>query len=348
MALTTGQAPDAVTTGQVVNSDLPAWYQSYTQGLAGSAAGLAADLNSQPLPQKQVAGFSPDTTDAFGLARQNVGSYAPLMQGAADSAASIVPQASKLIDYAQGSVGGPAQAWTDPGTVSKYMSPYTSQVVDNITRLGNNNFNNNIMPGLQFAALGSGNFGSTRNAEQLGHAAALNNDNIMGQASTALQAGYAGGAGIFNQDANREQQQGQVQANTALTGANATTSALQASTSALGGLAQTNSALQAGDVANLAKIGAAQQSQNQTTLDTGYANEVAARTDPWTQLNNAAGIVQNVKLPTVTTSAFSGPASLYNPSAVTGGLSAYNNFVNALTPAQAAAFKSLGINSPTV
>lgn len=346
MALaTTGQAPDAVTTGSVTSSDLPAWYQSYTQGLAGSASQLASDLNSQPLPQKQVAELAPDTVASFDMTRQNSGSYAPLMQGAANSAASIAPAASQLIDYAQGSVGGPAKSWVDPGTVSKYMSPYTSQVVDNITRLGNNNWNDNIMPGLQNAALGSGNFGSTRNAEQLGHAAALNNDNIMGQASTALQAGYMGGAGIFNNDANREQSQNKLQADTALTGANSTVNALNTSTSALGGLATTNSTLQAQDANNLARIGAVEQTQNQNVLDAQYANDNAARTDPWTQLTNAKSMVTGVSLPSTTTTASSGPASMYNPSAVAGGLSAYNNFMNALSPTQQAQLKSLGVFS---
>src|ERR1035437_4927565 len=437
------------------STDLPAWYQQYTQNIAGQGMGLAQNLNGQALPAKSTAGLNQDQTTAFDNTRNTQGAWQDPLVQAQGLAGQIAPTSSKFTDYAQGAVGNPAletassvQPWAQGGqdalagnamttgdnannwagnivnsasgpaqttaagvapyaqsatssvsgpsqdwtsNFSKYMSPYTSQVTDNIARLGNQNWNNNIMPGINYSMIGSGQFGSTRNADVLGKSAQGVQNDILGQQSTALQAGYGTSAGIFANDANRAQQQqqlqantdlsagnlmqganaadanrilqqqqnltganqnagaltqsanaadaariqqqqslqsgaalsggnlmqgslaadanriqqqGQVQAQTALTGGQQATSALNTGSQDLGALAQSYQTLNNTDNTSLLNIGNQQQNLQQTGLDTAFNNANLARTDPWTQLNNAANLANGVKLPgtqTVTT-----------------------------------------------
>lgn len=387
--------------GNTSSTDLPAWYQQYTQNLAAQGMGLASDLNNQPLPANTIAGFNPDQTAAFDQVRNSQGAWQQPIAQAAGLAGQIAPTSSKFTDYAQGVVGnpafetassvqpwaqgaqdalsgnaqttgssardsagniintaaGPAQNWTS--NYSQYMSPYTSQVTDNIARLGNQNWNNNIMPGINSSMIGSGQFGSTRNADVLGKSAQGVQNDILGQQSTALQAGYNSSAGIFandanriqqqqnmqtgaaenagaltqsanaadanriqqqqqlqsgaalsggnlmqgalGADANRIQQQGQIQAQTALTGGQNAVSALNTGSGDLGALAQSYQTLNNTDNNSLLNIGNQQQTLQQTGLNTAFNNATLARTDPWTQLNNAGSLTNSIKLPTAQT-----------------------------------------------
>ena len=371
MALTSSTVNPATRT-DATSQDLPAWYQQYSQSLGGQAMGLAQNLNQQPLPAASVAGFNSDQQGAFQMARDNIGLWKPQMNAAFAANNSIAPTAAKFIDYAQGAVGGPAQAtgaaiqpwaqgaqdavsgnaqdWTQ--RYKQYMSPYTSEVVDNIARLGKRNFENNIMPGVNSSMIGAGQFGSTRNADILSRAGVEASNDITGQQSNALQAGYMGSAGIFATDANRAQQQQQMQSNAALGGgqlmqgalsadANRVQAqqglqaniALQGATGAVnaintgvdnaGALAQSYQTLGNTDTQSLLNIGKQQQDLQQKGYDTAYQNAMAARTDPWTQLQNAQGIVSKVTLPTSTTSASSGVDSSTAPSGAQGALVAY-------------------------
>lgn len=346
----------ATPSGNVVSqTDLPAWYQQYTQNLGSQAMGIAQGNNSQPLPAQSVAGFNGDQTAAFDQVRNASNAWQQPLQSAAGLNGQIAPTAAKFIDYAQGAVGAPAmttsdaiqpwaqgaqdavsgnaQAWTD--NAAKYMSPYTSQVVDNIARLGKNNWEDSIMPGVNSSMIGSGQFGSTRNADILSRAGARAADDITGQQSNALQAGYAGAAGIFANDANRAQQQqstqaqtalaggnmmqgalsadanrvqnqGQIQATTALNGATGGVNALNTAADNYGALGQSYQTLANTGAQSLLNIGNQQQTLQQGGLTTAYQNAMAARTDPWTQLSNATGVINGVQLPQTMSQASSG------------------------------------------
>ena len=370
--LTTGQPGAAIDQSSITNKDLPAWYQAYTANLGQQGSQLAHNLNSQPLPSASVAGFNGDQTKAFQDTRDNQGLWQPYMAAGMDQNNQIAPTASKFIDYAQGAVGAPAmttadsvqpwaqgaqdaasgnaQDWTSQ--YQKYLSPFTSAVTDNIARLGKKNWENNIMPGIQSSMIGAGQFGSTRNADILGRAGVEASNDITGQQSTALQAGYNGGAAIFGQDANRAQlqqqlqantalsggnlmqgalsadanriqNQGQLQANTALSGATGATNALSTASGNAGALAKTYQGLTNTDTQNLLGVGNQEQKLQQTGYDTALANANAARTDPWTQLQNQHALMSGIQLPNSVTQTGSGPANAYGPSAVNGALAAY-------------------------
>ncbi len=333
----------------VTNSDIPLWYQDYTKSIANQASDIYQQNASQPVPVRGIAGLNPDQISAFDMTRGSVGNWQPQMTNAAGQNGQISPMASKLIDYAQGTVGAPAvetgaammpwaqgaqdaasgsaQAWTDPGTVSKYMSPYTSQVVDNISRLGQRNWENTIMPGVNSSMIGSGQFGSTRNADILSRAGVQAANDITGQQSTALQAGYMGGAGIFandaqraqaqqqlqaqtalaggnmmqgalSADANRVQAQGQLQSQVALSGANGGVNALNTSSTNAGALAKSYQQLANTDSQSILNIGNQQQTHQQNVLDADYTAAQQARNDPWSQLGNMTSAVSGTKLPT--------------------------------------------------
>jgi hypothetical protein len=74
--------------------------------------------------------------------------------------------------------------------ISQYMNPYTQQVVGEIGRLGQQNWENKIAPGATSAAVGSGQFGSTRGMNVYGNLAREANRDVLGQQSTALQGGF--------------------------------------------------------------------------------------------------------------------------------------------------------------
>lgn len=370
--LTAPVAADPTDSNQAVNKDLPAWYQQYTANLGAQAAGLAQNLNQQALPAASVAGFNPTQQQAFNQVRSAQGSTQPTLQRAQNLLGEIAPTSSMMVDYAQGAVGRPAlmtgesiqpwaqgaqdaasgsaQEWTSQ--YQKYMSPYTQQVVDNIARLGKRNFEENIMPGVNLAMIGAGQFGSTRNADILSRAAVNAANDITGQQSNALQAGYQTGAGIFAQDAarrqqqqqmqaqtalaggnlmqgalsadaSRVQQQGQLQAQTALNGAGAATSALNTAAQGMGALSQVQQTAQNTDAQSLLNIGNQQQALQQKVYDTSLANANLARTDPWTQLMNQRDVMQGIQLPSLTTAATSGAPGLYTPGALSAALGAY-------------------------
>lgn len=292
-----GQAAPAVATSAAGANNLPDWYTQYTRDLAGKAISAGANAEGQPVPQQSVAGFTPDQSQAFQQIRDNQGNW----QNATGQALGQFGQAGGAAGRANAAVAGPSQNFTD--NVSKYMSPYTSSVVNEIGRLGNQNFQENIMPQINASMIGSGQFGSTRNAEVLSNAGRDVQQNILGQQATALESGYGTAGTLFGQDANRAQQQQQTQASTALAGG-----ALQNQTGqAMGALGQATQQMGLTDAQALQAAGQQQQQMQQTGLDTAYNNQVAMNNAPWTNLSNMSSLVRGVQLPSTQTAMNSGP-----------------------------------------
>lgn len=305
--LTFGTAPVTGTSTTDSSASTPDWYSQYIQGIAAKGTQLAGDVQDMGVPQQSIAGLTPDQTQAFSNVEANQGSWQPGLAAANGSVTAAQGIAGQAGTDANAAVAGPAANWTDPGTASSYMSPYTSAVTDNIARLGNNNFNNVIMPGITGSMIGAGQFGSERNASALGTAAALNQDNISGQQATALEAGYTGAENQFDQDANRQQTQQSTQASTALgAGQLGATTNLQAGTEQ-GALAQTQSGLQQSDAAQLQAVGQQEQQQTQAGLDTDYNNTVATQQAGFNNLNTLSSIIRGDQLPTSQTSTTTAP-----------------------------------------
>lgn len=325
-----GAPPQSVTASMASQSGLPDWYQEYLRGIAGKATEVAGQ-GYQQYPGQRLAGFNQDQQNSFDTVRQSQGGWQPMLQGALGAASQALPTASAFLgagaqygDAAVGQAGqagqqanqavaGSAPQWTN--NWQQYMSPYTSGVVNEIARLGNQNLNENVLPGINNSFIGNGGFGSTRNAEMIGRGIRDSQRDITGAQSMALQQGYGTSANIFNQDATRFQGQQGLQANTALQagqlGANAGlqagsmanaagqigAAAADQSAQRFGALGQLQQNLGYQDAGALGAIGGAQQGLQQQGMDMGYQNFNEQKQYNWDTLGNLNSVLRGMQLP---------------------------------------------------
>jgi hypothetical protein len=149
----------------------PEFYTNYLQDIA--------NLGQNAVTQGGVAGFSPLQQQALTMA-PNV----------AFSGAGSMGAASQLL--------GEAGATTMPDVIGDYMNPYTSRVVDEMGRLQQRNIRENVLPNLAGAAVGTGQFGSRRQAQVTGQTLRDLQSDLAGKQLGALQQGYTE-AGKFAQ-----------------------------------------------------------------------------------------------------------------------------------------------------
>lgn len=184
-----------ITTTQQQSTVAPQFYNDYLSNLA--------QQGGNALNNGQFAGVSPLQQQAFDKVGQNVGNYNPYLTQSKDLAtqAGGASPLGAFNPYAQAAVqsgGGLAaaqpyfnSAMQDPSAqAQQYMNPYTSNVVNEIGRLGQQNIQENLAPQATAAAVGSGQFGSQRGAQVLGNTLRDANANILGQQGNALNAGY--------------------------------------------------------------------------------------------------------------------------------------------------------------
>lgn len=286
----------------------PSWYQDTIRGITAQGINAA----SRPYTQYQgprVAGWSPMHLGALDQIQRNQGAWnAPVVAGInamsnlPGQVAPAIQSAAQMAGSAAGSIG-PSRNWTDES--AKYMSPYTSAVVDEIGRLGTRNMTENLLPAVNNSFIGAGGFGSTRNAEILGRTMRDVNADILGQQSRALESGYGTSANIFGADANRSAQVGAQTANTQLQGAQTALNAarqwqdtLSTSTGALSNLAQVGQQMQGTDINRLIFAGDKQQGQVQKQLDANYGDFREARDWDMNQLGALSQLIKGMQIPT--------------------------------------------------
>jgi hypothetical protein len=197
---------------------LPEFYTNYLQDVA--------NLGSNAIQQGGVAGFSPLQQQAFQMAPQTAFSGA---QTAGDAASLL----------------GASGTTATPSMVGAYMNPYMSNVVDEMSRLQQQNIQRSVMPALRGAGVGSGSFGSTRQANVTGQALADMQRNLTGQQYNALYSGYGDAMKNAQTDLNRQLQAGQ----------------------GLGQVAQQQYNIGTGGLDVLQKLGTQQQELGQKQLD---------------------------------------------------------------------------------
>jgi hypothetical protein len=199
-------------------STLPEFYTNYLQDVA--------NLGSNAIQQGGVAGFSPLQQQAFQMA-----------PNAAFSGAQTAGDAASLL--------GAAGTTAAPSMVGAYMNPYTTNVVDEMARLQNQNIQRSVLPALRGAGVGSGSFGSTRQANATGQAMSDMQRNLLGKQYEALYSGYGDAMKNAQTDLNRQLQAGQ----------------------GLGSVAQQQYNIGTGGLDVLQKLGAQQQELGQKQLD---------------------------------------------------------------------------------
>lgn len=281
------------TTTSTTTSDVPKWMRGYMENVLGKAQTISNDPY-QKYTGPSIAGFTPNQTAAFDNIANLHNTYAPTQQAALDSATQGANTASGIFDAGAGNINASTgynplaavapylgasstydaaaagQPWLNaasnfqnsaatagaPGGIMDYMSPYMGSVVQGIQDTANMNWNQNIMPGINDKFVGSGQYGSGRNAEVLGRAAGNFQTGLSSNISNALQSGY----GMASDSASRQAQLLAGLGGQSLTGA-----------STAGGLATS----QIGNLLNQAKTGAdatAAQAQNLQNAGTALGN----------------------------------------------------------------------------
>lgn len=273
-------------TATATQQTLPAWYTDFLQNMAGRGMDVAA-RGYTPYAGARVAGFSPLQQAAFSMAQNGAGTENPFLS-----------QAQGAVQGALGQLGSAGTPQTWPGASAAYMSPYTSGVVDEIARRGNQNFNERLLPSIQSSFIANGQFGSTRYADAATRAARDVQDNITGAQTNALESGYRTAADIFGADANRAMTGGLQSAQLGLSGAQ--------QLGALGSLSQN---LRLNDVNALSGLGAQQQQNQQLGLNTAFTDWQTAQGWDMNQLNQLRTLISGMQLPGGATSVTNAPGA---------------------------------------
>ena len=166
MAFTQGDPLPDVTKTTTTVQNAPSWYTDTAKAL-----GTAATTNMARTGAESVAGLDPLQTKGYKDIETAAGSYVPGLTNAQTTA----DQAAQGINY---------------GNIQAYMDPYRNQVVNEMARLGNQNFQRNIMPGLSGQFVGTGGIGGQRYANALGQTAADFQSDLTGKQYGALSSAY--------------------------------------------------------------------------------------------------------------------------------------------------------------
>ena len=255
--------PDIKTT-ETKTDTAPSYYTNYLTGL--STAGQTAMGKS---PTQSVAGYDPMQNTGYGM-----------LPGAATS---YQPQ----LDAAQATAAQAAQGIT-PERIQALMNPYTSNVVDEMGRLSQENVQRNLLPTMKAGFVGTGGLGGQRYANALGQSMSDIQAGLTGQQYGALSKGYSDAlkgaldeAQLQNLAAGTQGKLAQQELEMGLTGAGA-----------------------------LTKAGAERQAYQQSLLD-----------QPLKTATSAAGLMRGYTVPGSQTSTFVGPkAGAYQTSGLADAL----------------------------
>ena len=267
-----GEPLPAVTKTTEAQQTAPEFYTNYLQDIA--------NLGQNAVTQGGVAGFSPLQQQAFQMAPD-----------VAFAGAGSLGAASQLL--------GQAGATTVPDVIGNYMNPYTSSVVDEMGRLTNRNVQENILPNLGAAAIGSGQYGSRRQSQITGNALRDIQADLTGRQMQALQSGYTTAGTQAQEDLKRALSAGQSFEN----------------------LGQAQQGLGVAGLKTMSDYGAQEQAQGQKLLD--Y---------PMAQTQQFAKLLQGYQMPMGTTTQSTGPEAGAYSSSPLSQITGLGTLVSALFP----------------
>jgi len=104
------------------------------------------------------------------------------------SATDYLNRGSQALDSSASLAG--ASSTYDPNQVQSHLNPYLDGVISEISRLGNENLFENLMPNVNSTFTGAGQFGSTRNSDFLNTAMQKTQREILGAQSGALNTAW--------------------------------------------------------------------------------------------------------------------------------------------------------------
>lgn len=278
-----GQTPPAVTSATNQGGNLPLWYSSYLSTLSNQASQIASQPY-QTYDQPRIAPQDQQETQAYNYLGQNANNWqAPL-------------------DAAQSGAGSVAGGFNSD-QFNQYLSPYTSGVVNEIGRLGQQNLDENLLPTLNDQFVGSGQFASDRNRTMDERLVRDTGANISGQQGMALQGAFS----------NAMQNYGTGQQNVNQASQN------------LGGLAQAQQAMTTGTAGALNASGATNRQFGQANMDLAYQDFQNQLNYPRQNVAFLSDVLHGQQVPTgqdtTTTAPFNGSMSP-SPLATFAGLTA--------------------------
>jgi len=215
---------------ETTNVTTPSWYTNLATSLSNTTQNALNRTAAQ-----SVAAQDPLQQQAYSGTAAAANAYQPGLNNATATA----NQAAQGINY---------------GNIQAYMDPYRNNVVNEMGRLANQNFQRNVLPGMAGQFVGTGGLGSQRYANAMGQSAADMQSNLTGQQYGALSKAY-------NDAVNAARAQSELQNNAAITQGNLSTAA------------QTN-ALRGNEAMNTA--GMRQQAYQQSLLDFPLSNATNA------------------------------------------------------------------------
>lgn len=256
MSILQGSPLANVTETTTTTDKAPAGYTGYLENLAKAGTGaLTTNTGALKTGADLVAGYDPMQGQGYNQLQTAVGAYQPGLTAAGQTA------------------GRAAQGIT-PERIQSLMNPYTTNVVNEMARLTNQNMERNLLPGLKAGFVGTGGLGSQRYAGALGQSLADMQANLTGQQTGALSAGY-----------------GQ-----ALKGALDEAQLMNATAKTQADIAKQEQDLGILGAGALTKAGAERQKYEQSLLDA-----------PLSMAKEASGLMRGLAIPVDQTKTFSGP-----------------------------------------
>jgi hypothetical protein len=290
---------ETVTTTSI--ADLPDWQKTYMKEILDRAQALGKD--NYTLPAYNVAERTPLQQQATQLAQQGVGSYAPMLQGAAGSVGTgIAATQAGLNPLAQsitsaGQIGSTTAAnILNPNAAQAYMNPYEQAVIDQ-TMQDIQRQSNIQQQGLDAQSVGADAFGGSRQGIQR---AEQQRNTIDAQARAA--------AGLRQSGYNQAQQQQLSRAQAAGQAGMAGAQLMQSGAAQYGQLGQgigslgMNQAklgeafqgLNLNDINTLSSFGGQEQGQQQAVLDAQRQTQYQNTMQPYQQLGFYSDIFQGM------------------------------------------------------
>lgn len=224
-----------------------------TANYAGSLPQFAQDVYSNWYDQPLSTGTTPYQQQAWSAAMAN-------------------PQQQWLSPLQQASSLYSSSANYDPNKLRQYLNPYTEQAADATMSQVNRNLMENILPNVNSTFAGTGQFGSSRNADFTNRAI---RDTQTGLAET-----------LAKQNVSNWQQAQQDYLNWSKNN--------QTAASGLQGVAGTGSTIEQTGLTNMMTAAQAQQAQEQSTLDKAYQDYLTRQQFPLTAVGALSTATKNI------------------------------------------------------
>ena len=303
--------PQTATSYVTSSTETPKWLQDAIFNQIYQSTNVA-NTPFTPYSKPLIAGITPQQQRAYDAVSAQQGAFRPALTaaqtgtqslanagGGAAAAAPYMSQAAGMNPLTAAAPYLTQAGVSSYSNVGNYMNPYTTNVTDQIARLGARNLSENLLPAVSDSFIRAGQFGGTRMGEFGSRALRDTGDSVLNQQAQALQSGYGQALSAAQQDASRQAQigsttgqlQGQQQQLLASLGTQtgqltqADQARQQSVLQQMASMAQQGQQLGISDAAALEAAGVSQQGASQRQLDSAYQQYLLEQQYPKSQLD---------------------------------------------------------------